>query len=108
MFFLRLLSRLPIGVLYVLSDLMFVVGYRLMRYRRTVVVKNLKNSFPEKSDKEIHEIEKKFYHNLCDYPIETLKMMTMSEEEVLQRMKYVNPEVIEEEAKLGKSMIYLT
>ncbi len=108
MFFLRLLSYLPLGVLYLLSDLTFFVGYRVIRYRRTVVVKNLKNSFPEKSDEEIHAIEKKFYHNLCDYPVETLKMMTMSKEEVMRRIKYVNPEVIEEEAKLGKSMIYLT
>ena len=77
MFFLRILSRLPLSVLYLLSDLMFFIGYRVIRYRRNVVLKNLKNSFPEKSDPEIHRIEKDFYHNLCDYPIETLKMMTI-------------------------------
>lgn len=108
MFFLRFLSRLPLNVLYLLSDMMFFIGYRVIRYRRNVVLKNLRNSFPEKSDAEIHRIEKDFYHNLCDYPIETLKMMTMPEREIRERIRYVNPEVIEDEAKKGRSMIYLT
>jgi KDO2-lipid IV(A) lauroyltransferase len=108
MVLLRLLSRLPLSVLYLLSDLMFFIGYRVIRYRREVVVKNLRKSFPDKTEKEIHEIEKRFYHNLCDYPVETLKMLTMSREQVMRRMKYMNPEVIENEARAGKSMIYLT
>ncbi len=108
MFFLRILSRLPLSFLYVFSDLMFVVGYRILRYRRRVVQTNLKNSFPEKSAEELHHIEKEFYRNLCDYPIETLKLMTMPSEQVKKRMKFKNPEVIESIAAKSNSMIYLT
>lgn len=79
-----------------------------MRYRRDVVQQNLRNSFPEKTLRELKKIEKDFYHNLCDYPIETLKMMTMPEEEVRRRIKFNNPEVIESQAMKGQSMIYLT
>lgn len=108
MFLLKLLSRLPLKVLYLFSDLMFVVGYHILRYRRTVVQVNLKKSFPEKTQSELKEIEKKFYRNLCDYAVETLKLLSMSKEEVLRRMAYKNPEVIEALAKNGQSMIYLT
>ncbi len=87
---------------------MFVIGYRMIRYRRNVVQSNLKNSFPDKSEKELHKIEKEFYRNLCDYPIETLKLMTMSNEEVMKRMKYKNPGEVEAFAKKGQAMIYLT
>lgn len=108
MFLLRLLSRLPLGALYIISDTLFLFGYYIIRYRRKVVSKNLRNSFPEKSDADLHRIEKDFYHNLCDYPIETLKLMTMSKEEVKKRMTYTNPQVIESLAAQGKSMMYLT
>ncbi len=108
MLLLRLLSRLPLRVLYVISDFLFLVGYYLVRYRRKVVHENLMKSFPEKTTRELHQIEKDFYHNLCDYPIETLKLLTIPKEEVLQRMKYTNPEVIESLATQGQSMIYLT
>ncbi len=108
MFLLKLLSRLPLRVLYLISDLMFVIGYHVIRYRRTVVQQNLKNSFPEKSDTELHQIERNFFKNLCDYPIETLKLMTMSEEQVRERMKYRNPEEVEKIAREGQAMIYLT
>jgi len=69
MFLLKLLSRLPLGVLYVLSDFIFFFGYYLIQYRRKVVQINLRNAFPEKSKEELRQLEKKFYRNLCDYPI---------------------------------------
>lgn len=108
MFLLELLSRLPLRVLYLFSDFMFLVGYHILRYRRNVVRMNLRNSFPEKTQLELNGIEKKFYGNLCDYAVETLKLLSMPKEEVFRRMIYKNPEVIEALVKNGQSMIYLT
>ena len=68
MFLLKLISYLPLRVLYLLSDLIFVFGYDILRYRRVVVQANLRNAFPEKAPEELRRIEKEFYHNLCDYP----------------------------------------
>ncbi len=108
MFFLRLLSRLPLPVLYGISDFLFFFGFHILRYRRRVVQKNLRNSFPEKSTEELYKIEKSFYYNLCDYPVETLKLLTFTAEEVRRRMRYTNPELIESITQRGQSMIYLT
>ena len=108
MFFLKLLSRFPLSVLYVFSDLIFIFGYYVLRYRRKVVQSNLRNAFPEKSKTVLHQTERNFYRNLSDYPVETLKLLTMSRDEIVRRMRYKNPEVIESLAKQGQSMIYLT
>ncbi len=38
------------------------------------------------------EIERKFYHYICDYMLEEVKMLRMSFEELCRRMKYDNKE----------------
>ena len=85
MFFVRLLSRCPLWFLYGLSDFLFLIGYHVLRYRRKLVQKNLQNSFPEKSAIELHQIERTFYKNLCDYAVESLKLLTITKEELAQK-----------------------
>ena len=80
----RLFSRLPFRVLYILSDFVFFIAYCCIGYRRKVVQTNLRNSFPNKSKAELTEIERKFYHNLCDYFFETIKLLDMNEKEMLK------------------------
>ena len=77
-----LISRLPMRVLYILSDGLYVIMYHMVRYRRGIVKKNLQSSFPEKTDSERKDIEKRFYHWFCDYFFETLKLLTATEDEV--------------------------
>lgn len=91
----RLLSRLPFGVLYGISDLIFLVLYYVVKYRRRVVRMNLTNSFPEKSEKELRQIERDFYHFLCDYGVESLKLLTIKHEEMKRRMQFENCEALE-------------
>jgi len=108
MFFIRLLSRLPLWVLYRISDLLFAISFYVVRYRRKMVWKNMKNSFPEKTNKEISVIAHQFYRNLCDYGVEMLKLVTISEKELLRRVIFKNPEVVQNYLKQGQSMLYLT
>ena len=80
------LSRLPLGVLYILSDISFFVVYYLVGYRRKVVRTNLSNAFPEKSQKERRQIERQFFRFLCDYAFETIRLLSMSAQEMRRRM----------------------
>ena len=82
----KLLSLLPYKLLYLLSDGLFPVLFYVFRYRRHVVEKNLRMAFLHKSDAERYFIEKKFYHFLCDYFMETIKLLSVSKEELMQRM----------------------
>jgi KDO2-lipid IV(A) lauroyltransferase len=84
---------MPLRLNYLFSDFLFLITYYVVRYRRSVVSRNLSNSFPEKSLKERKLIEKKFYHHFCDTFIETLYYDRISFEEAKERVKYLNPEL---------------
>jgi Kdo2-lipid IVA lauroyltransferase/acyltransferase len=107
MFFIRLLSRLPLPVLYIFSDFLFIVSFYVVRYRRRLVKKNLRNSFPDKDDNALRNIEREFYKNLCDYAVESLKLVTMSKEELSRRMVFKNPEVLESFKSSNQSILFL-
>lgn len=84
------IGKLPYKVQFLFSDLIRWVLYGVVRYRRDVVRTNLRNSFPEKSDVELREIERGFYKHLADVFIETLSLASVSERQVRKRMKYLN------------------
>ncbi|MCF8424952.1 MAG: lysophospholipid acyltransferase family protein [Bacteroidia bacterium] len=82
------ISILPFSLFYLLSDLLYLLIYKVVGYREKVVYENLKNSFPEKSHKELKEIEEQFFHYLCDLVLETLKTLTISKKEALRRCAF--------------------
>jgi KDO2-lipid IV(A) lauroyltransferase len=83
--FLWLISLLPLRVLYILSDAIYGLVFYIIKYRREVVMKNLLIAFPEKTEKERRLIAKKFYHNLIDTFIETIKMISASKRQISRR-----------------------
>lgn len=89
-----LLSKLPLSILYKLSDLIAFSLYRVVKYRRGIVDGNLRKSFPEKSDEEIKSITKQFYKGLSDQILETIKLQNISADEILYRCEFINPEVL--------------
>lgn len=101
----NLLAMLPFAVLYFLSDMLYFLVYRLIKYRRKVVRKNLVHSFPNKKETEIVEIEKRFYRHLCDYFVETIKILRISDKEIQKRMVFRNPEIINKLTKSGNSCL---
>ncbi len=98
-------SLLPFRVLYLVSDFLYVVLYRIAGYRTAVVRNNLEHSFPEKSDSEIKVIEKAYYHHLCDVVVETFKSYSISEKEILKRMVVENPELPDHYFSEGRSIL---
>ena len=98
-------SRSPHFILYRISDILFLIVYYLIGYRKKVVFENLENSFPDKDEKEIRRIARKFYQHLCDLIVEACKMFTISEAEMIKRCKVRNPEVLQTYYDQGKSII---
>jgi Kdo2-lipid IVA lauroyltransferase/acyltransferase len=81
--------------------------YYIIRYRKKVVVMNLKNSFPEKTTKDISIITRQFYHHFCDVFLESLKSFSMSEKEVCNRYKFINPDLGNKFYDEGKPIIVI-
>ena len=90
------ISTLPFEVLYAISDLLMPLLYHVIRYRRGIVRRNLVTSFPEKSIGEVVAIEKEFYHWFCDYFLESIKLLSISDKELNRRLRIKNPEVHEQ------------
>lgn len=102
---LKPLSLLPLPLLYVLFIPLYLMLYYVFRYRKTVVMDNLKRSFPNKSNREIEIIAKKFYHHLTDLVAESIRMFSIGEAEVKQRCVIQNPEILEPFAAEGRSAV---
>lgn len=90
------LSLLPFRILYGMADIGYVLLYYIIRYRRGVVRKNLVTAFPEKSIDDIKTIERKFYHWFCDYFLEAIKLLSISEKELRRRFTIINSEEVEQ------------
>ena len=97
------LSLLPLGVLYVFSDFMYLVVYKLVGYRIKVVRNNISSSFPDINDEERLRIEREFYHWFCDYMLETIKLLSISDRQLHKRFKVINAEEIIECFNNGQS-----
>lgn len=99
------LSYLPYSVLYGISNVLYLVFYHVVGYRKKVVLTNLTNSFPDKSKKEIEQIAKAFYKHFADLIVESVKLFSVSKKSISQRFTVNNPEVLDAFAEKNQSII---
>ncbi len=101
------LSLLPMRVLYGISNILRHVLFGLFSYRKKVIQDNIKNAFPEKSDRERKEIEKVFKKHFCDFFLESLKRLSISPGNIKKRFVFDenSREIIEGYFKQGKMVL---
>jgi len=87
-----LTALLPFRILFFISDFFYLIIYYLVRYRRKLVRKNLSNAFPGKTPLEIRKIEKDFYRHFCDYFVETIKLLHISDSQMQKHFVFKNLE----------------
>jgi Kdo2-lipid IVA lauroyltransferase/acyltransferase len=107
LFFVFVFGVLPFSILYILSFKVYVLLYYIIKYRRKVVYANLTKAFPEKSEKEIEILAKKFYKHLADIFIESIKGFSMSHKEIVRRHRIVNMEILDGHIKNGQTVILI-
>lgn len=105
---LRVVAKFPFSVLYMLADIIAYTAHNIIKYRRSLVRRNLKDCFPELNQAGLRQYEKDFYHHLADYFVETIKLPGMSKKQMQKRMKFENTELIDSLFSKGKSMIIYT
>ncbi|MCS6794344.1 MAG: lysophospholipid acyltransferase family protein [Raineya sp.] len=103
--FFHLLAKLPLRFLYVLGDFFYFLAYYIIGYRREVVWQNLRNSFPEKSEKELKTIQKQFYRGLIEVFVETLKVLAISPQELERRVQIRDLEKLTQRLAEGKTVL---
>ena len=102
---LKPISLLPFWVLFNLSDLMFIVLFKVVGYRKSVAFTNLKNAYPDKTDEEINAIQENFFRHFCDVIVESIKLFSISKEEIRKRFKIMNTETLEDFYTQKRSII---
>lgn len=105
--FILITSLLPHSILYIISDLLSFILYRILKYRLKIVRKNILLCFPKFSKNELNLIEKKFYSHMCDVFIEMIKGLTISRNEIKKRFKFQNIELIQSFQKKSKSVVLI-
>ena len=98
------ISRLPFFLIYRISDILFIILFYLIRYRRNTVYQNIKNSFSQYSVKACEKISFDFYRHFCDLVVESLKLFTLREKSAQERMVYKNVELIEQLSSKQKNI----
>jgi len=105
---LYMLSLLPFWAMYGISNLLYYFLFYIIKYRKAIVLENLKNSFPEKSAAECYIIAKKFYRFFPDLIVEAIQMRSISAKQVLDRIELLNPEEVYRHFDQNKGVIGVT
>lgn len=107
MFLLKLLSRLPLRLLYLLTDVLYLCIYHIWGFRKDLSLSNLRNSFPGKSEVELERVARVAYRNACNMIAEVLKGAVISEAELRRRVRIKNIEILEHFTNSGQSVVLL-
>ena len=99
-----IISRLPFSVIYIISDIVCLILYKILGYRKDIVKSNLGLVFPKYSPGQLNKIEKAFYVHLCDIFLEIIKSLGMSKKDMINRFKIKNIEVLKKFEKENRSI----
>lgn len=99
---------MPLWLIYLLSDVFYLVIRFVVPYRKKVVLENIKNSFPDLSEAEHKKIAKKFYKYFSNLFAESIKNLTISEKNLRKRLTVKNPEIMEDLRREGRDVLFLS
>ena len=91
-----------------LSDILYVLAYHVVRYRRAVTKNNLANAYPEMSDSKRKEIERAYYHHICDLIIEGIYNLYANPRSIMKRYRFVNREIVNRYYEKGQSIVLMS
>jgi KDO2-lipid IV(A) lauroyltransferase len=103
-----ILSRIPLPALYVLSDLLFLILYRFLRFQRKLLRDNLERAFPSQNQMERDKLAAASYRNAIDFLVETIKSWHLEKNDINRRVTLKNPELIAELGVRHKTLLALT
>jgi KDO2-lipid IV(A) lauroyltransferase len=101
----RIFSRVPLTVWYPVARILAWMSWRVIPYRRHVVVANLKASFPEWSEAQRERVIRDYYRGFGDMLVEIVRSLRLTPEDLQRRVVLRNPEMAREEIAKGKPVL---
>ena len=105
--FIKIISILPFRLVYILSDFVYIILYKVLKYRLELVRGNIELAFPEYSLAKRLAIESDFYRHFCDIMLESIKASSMTKKQFLKRYKLINGDIVFNLLKREKGIILL-
>ncbi len=102
---LHLLAFMPWWWIWLNADCLYLLAYHVLRYRRKIVARNLRESFPELDAAQLGKIERRFYRQFADYFFETVKLLHMTDADVRRRMTFEGAEQVSAAAEQGQNVM---
>ncbi|MBN2668109.1 MAG: lysophospholipid acyltransferase family protein [Bacteroidales bacterium] len=98
---------IPFKILHFKADGIALLLGKVIAYRKKIVTENLQDCFPENSQEENNRIITKFYRNVSDILLESLKGLTINQLAMKRRFKVLNPEILDAYFESGQSVMCL-
>ena len=103
-----ILSYLPLRLLYLLSDFFYLLLITIFPYRKKVIERNLKFSFPDLSIQQLNRLRNHFYRHFSDLIVEGIKNLTISKKELQKRLVVENPDVLDKLKERNTSLLLIS
>ena len=91
-----------------LADILYLIAYYVVRYRRRVTQVNLRNAYPELSEDERRRIERAYYRHISDLLAEAVHNLYASPKAIIARYKFLNPELVNNFYEQGRSVVLMS
>ncbi len=102
------LSLLPLRIVYLITDFFFLILITVFPYRKAVIDKNLKLSFPNLSDHERKKIKRKFYRHFTDILAEGIKNLSFSKKQYHERITVKNHSLMDRLYKEDRNVLLVS
>ena len=94
--------------MFFISDIIYLIAYKLLGYRTKVVRRNLAVSFPEKSEAERRKLERRFYRHLSDILVEGIRNLFASPSWIRKRYRVTNRELVNRYYEQGRTVVLMS
>ena len=94
--------------MYFLADIIYLVVYHLVGYRRKVVRDNLAACFPDMTAGDRKALERKYYRHLADLAVEFVYNLFATPPALKRRYRFVNRKMLDDYYEKGQTVVLMS
>jgi Kdo2-lipid IVA lauroyltransferase/acyltransferase len=101
----RLIGLFPLFLQKCTGNLVYLIVRYIIRYRRKVILNNLRNSFPEKTSAETSQIANAYYRHIAFMMIENMVLRHTSKMKIIDCLNFINGDIIKKLRDKNKNLL---
>lgn len=101
----RVFSRVPLSLWYPVASFLAWMAWKVIPYRRHVVLANLTASFPDWTDEQRERVIRDYYRGFGDMLVEVMRSLRLTPGDLERRVVLRNPELVRDEIAKGRPVL---